>query len=143
MRVDAYLPVEYVRGEAQRMEVYKRISLIKNREDREDAVEEIIDRFGDIPEPVMNLIDIAHLRGVCGAVGVNRVTYASGSLVMRLEPSAVRDTVKLYQALEKTDKRLLLSVTREPAILFRDGRLAPEDMLRAAVPVMEKVAEAV
>ncbi len=143
MRIDAFLPVEYVRGDVQRMEVYKRISLIKNREDREDAIEEIIDRFGDIPEPVMNLIDIAHLRGVCGAIGVNRVTYTSGSLVMRLEPSAVRDTVKLYQALEKADKRLLLSVTREPAILLRDGRLDPAQMLRAAVPVMEKVADAV
>ena len=139
LKVDAYLPVEYVRGEAQRMEVFKRISLIKTREDREDVIEELIDRFGDIPAPVMNLIDIAHLRGVCGRLGVSRVNYVAGALVLKLTAGASPDPMKLYTALEKTDKRLLLSAAREPAILLRDPRAALEDMLRGAIPILEKV----
>ena len=139
LKVDAFLPVEYVRGEAQRMEVFKRIALIKQRADREDAIEELIDRFGDIPDEVMNLIEIAHLRGICGRLGVSRVNFVAGALVFKLVPGAAPDPIRLYSALEKTDKRLLLSAAREPAILFRDPRQDVDSLLRAAVPILEKV----
>ena len=139
LRVDAYLPAEYVRGESQRMEVFKRIALIKTRELREDVIEELIDRFGNIPESVMNLIEIAHLRGVCGRLGVIRVNCTANTLVCRLDIHADIDPARLYAALEKTDKRLLLSASKEPAILFRDKQLTTEQLLRAAVPLLEKV----
>ena len=139
VRVDAYLPAEYVRGDTQRMEIFKRIAMIKTREIREDVIEEMIDRFGDIPDCVMNLIDIAHLRGICGRLGVNRVNYTANTLICRLDPNAPLDPARLYAALEKTDKRLLLSASKEPAILFRDTKLTVEEMLRAAVPILEKV----
>ncbi|MBR4538830.1 MAG: transcription-repair coupling factor [Clostridia bacterium] len=138
VRVDAYLPAEYVRGDTQRMEIFKRIAMIKTRETREDVIEEMIDRFGDIPDCVMNLIDIAHLRGICGRLGVNRVSYTANTLVCRLDPNAPLDPARLYAAMEKTDKRLLLSASREPAILLRDPKLTVEELLRAAVPILEK-----
>ena len=139
IKVDAYLPAEYVRGESQRMEVFKRIALIRRREDREDVIEELIDRFGDIPPAVMNLIEIAHLRGVCGRLGIYRVNYLAGALIMKMHPASAPDPVMLYAALEKADKRLLLSASKEPAILLRDPKLALDAMLRSAVPIMEKV----
>ena len=141
LRVDAYLPQEYVRGDNQRMEVFKRIALIKTRETREDVIEELIDRFGDVPEPVMNLIDIAHLRGICGRLGIARVNFVVNTLMFKFAPNALPDPVSLFSALEETDKRLLLSNSKEPALLFRDPRLTVEEMLRAAVPLLEKVEE--
>ena len=139
IKVDAYLPQEYVKGESQRMEVYKRIALIKSREEREDALEEMIDRFGDPPKEVMNLIDIAHLRGVCGKMGVSRVNYLANTMIFKLAQNAMPDPEKMYAALTETDRRLLISAGREPAILLRDPALGAEEMLRAAVPLMEKV----
>ena len=139
LRVDAYLPLEYVRGENQRMEVFKRISFIKTRETREDVIEELIDRFGDVPEPVMNLIDIAHLRGICGRSGIARVNFVVNAMVFKFAPNALPNLTALFAALEKTDKRLLLSAAREPAILFRDPKLTIPEMLRAAVPLLEKM----
>lgn len=141
LKIDAYLPGEYVRGEGQRMEVYKRIALIRNRQDREDVIEEMIDRFGDIPDSVMNLIEIAHLRGILSGMGVHRVNHMAGTLIMRMIPAAAPEPMKLYSALEKADKRLLLSATKDPSILFRDAKLAPEKLLAQAVKVMEKVAQ--
>ena len=139
IKVDAYLPVEYVKGESQRMEVFKRIALIKKREDREDVIEELIDRFGDVPESVMNLIEIAHLRGICGRLGITRVNHVAGAMVFKLSPGASPDPMKLYSALEKTDKRLLLSASREPAILLRDPKQTVDSLLRLSVPILEKV----
>ena len=139
LKTDAFLPAEYVRGEAQRMEMYKRIALLKNRDDREDVIEEMVDRFGEPPQPVMNLIDIAHLRALCGRLGVSRVTHTTGNLIFHIEEKYLRDPLALVSAMQKTDKRLLLSAQRKPAILLRDKRLPAEDMLRAAVPMMEKL----
>ena len=87
----------------------------------------------------MNLIEIAHLRGVCGRLGVNRVNYTANTLVCRLDAHADIDPAKLYSALEQTDNRLLLSASKEPAILFRDAKMNAEQLLRAAVPVLERV----
>lgn len=141
LKIDAYLPADYVRGEGQRMEVYKRIALIRNRNDREDVIEEMIDRFGDIPDSVMNLIEIAHLRGILSEMGVHRVNHMAGTLIMRMTPAAAPEPMKLYAALEQADKRLLLSATKDPSILFRDPKLSPEKLLSQAVKAMEKVAQ--
>ena len=89
---------------------------------------------------MVNLIEIAHLRGILSEMGVHRVNYMAGTLIMRMIPSAAPDPLKLYGALEKADKRLLLSATKEPSILFRDQKLSPEKLLALAVKVMEKVA---
>ncbi|MBR1586089.1 MAG: transcription-repair coupling factor [Clostridia bacterium] len=139
LKVDAYLPAEYVKGDSQRMEVYKRIALIKTRQEREDVIEELIDRFGDVPDTVMNLIEIAHLRGICGRLGVSRVSYLSNALIFKLSPTAMPDPEALYNALAGTDKRLMLSAAREMAILFRDKNLDVEELLKSAVLVMEAV----
>ncbi|MBO4925153.1 MAG: transcription-repair coupling factor [Clostridia bacterium] len=143
LKVDAYLPLDYVRGDSQRMEVYKRIAMIRDQDSRQDVIEELIDRFGDIPEPVMNLIGIAHLRGVCGSLGVTKVNAVSGTLIFRLNPDLIPDPQRLYQALVQTDPRLMFSAARDSAILFRAPGSTAEEMLRAAVPVMEKVSAAV
>ncbi len=139
LQADAFLPTEYVGSEGQRMEVYKRIALIRTREDREDVIEELIDRFGDPPVPVMNLIEIAHLRALCARLGVSHVSYARGALVMRLEMKYVRSIEALYAAMEQTDARLSLSAGKTPAMLLRETRLPQEELLRAAVPIAEKL----
>ena len=142
LRVDAYLPELYVRDDIQRMEIYKRIALIRNRVDREDVLEELIDRFGDPPQEVVNLVDIAHLRALCTRLGVNRVTAAASSLVFRLAPDYMPDINRLYRALEESgDKRLIFSASKEAALVFQDRKKENEQMVKDAVPVLEKVIE--
>ena len=48
--VDAYIPDSYIPNEYQKLDIYKRIAAIENEEEMEDMIEELIDRFGDIPE---------------------------------------------------------------------------------------------
>lgn len=62
MQVDAYIPERYIRDEFTRLEVYKKIARIKTEVQQDDMIDELIDRFGDIPIPVTNLIHIALLK---------------------------------------------------------------------------------
>ena len=142
VRADAFLPERYVRGEVQRMEIYKRIALIRNRVDREDVLEELIDRCGEPPQEVVTLVDIAHLRSLCSRLGINRVTASAGSLVFRLAPDYMPDINRLYRALNDAgEKRLIFSASKEPALVFQDKKKTPEELVKAAVPVLEKIIE--
>ncbi len=139
VRADAFLPENYVRGDLQRMEIYKRIALIRNRVDREDVIEELIDRFGEPPEQVMCLVDIAHLRSLCSRLGVNRVTGAPGKLVFRLDADYMPDINRLYHALQAGGDRLIFSASREPALVYANGKQPPEQLIREAVAVVEGI----
>ena len=54
--VDAYIPAEYIVNETQKLDIYKRIAAIENREEYEDMMEELLDRFGEPPKMVQNLL---------------------------------------------------------------------------------------
>ena len=54
LNVDAFIPDSYIANEYQKLDIYKRIAAIENEEEMEDMTEELIDRYGDIPERVMN-----------------------------------------------------------------------------------------
>jgi len=139
LKVDAYLPMEYVHDESQRMEVFRRISYIRSRADREDVIEELIDRFGDVPESVMTLIEVAHLRALCRRLHISRVNWHAGALVMKLENSAPVE--QMYPLLMEADKRLLFSAGRDAALLFRDGRLSVPQLMHQLIPALEKILE--
>ena len=138
LKVNAFLPAEYVPDERQRMEIYKRISLLEDRAGREDIEEELVDRFGDAPDAVNNLLDIAHLKSLCRKLGIVHVSHKAFTLTMRLDEKYVPDPLKLIEALSQTDKRLILSASKTPALLFKD-HLDVEQMLPLIVKLLEKV----
>ena len=70
VHVNAYLPAEYVTGDRQRLEVYKRIASITTAAQRDDVEEELVDRFGDEPLCVANLVAVAYLKAMCEKLGI-------------------------------------------------------------------------
>ena len=139
LKVDAYLPGDYVHDERQRMEMYKRIAAIQTQEDREDIEEELLDRFGESPAVVDALLDIAQLRALANTLGVMSVVWRKGDLVMRVDSRYVPDPALLLRAMQDTDGRLRASNVAPAAIILRDSRLQERDMLREAVSVLKKL----
>lgn len=60
--VDAFIPPSYIVNEFQKLDIYKRIAGIENRNESDDMREELLDRFGEIPKSVDNLLRIALVR---------------------------------------------------------------------------------
>ena len=141
VHVNAYLPAEYVTGDRQRLEVYKRIASIKTAEQRDDIEDELIDRFGDEPQCVANLVAVAYLKAMCQSIGIDRVSQTDGQFVMRFSPQAKVDGEKLFKALQGFDKRLALNYGNPVSLVLRDRTLAREDMLYLCVKVMERLLE--
>ena len=80
IKVDAHIPEYYISTSAQRMEIYKKISLISGVEDLDDIFDEIIDRFGDPPKEVSRLVRISLIRVLASRCKITKVTYDKGAL---------------------------------------------------------------
>jgi len=72
--IDAYIPAEFMESGAARIDMYRRIASVADGEDALDVRDEIIDRFGDIPQSVENLIQVALLRNRAGADRISEIT---------------------------------------------------------------------
>ena len=72
-KVEAYISDEYVGDAMHKIEIYQRIAAIRNNESLGRLLDELIDRFGDPPPPVQNLLTVAKIRNVAREVGVKRI----------------------------------------------------------------------
>ncbi|MBR2477163.1 MAG: transcription-repair coupling factor [Clostridia bacterium] len=73
IQTDAYIPKEYIEYEWQRVEMYKKISAIESEEDYYDVTDEFIDRYGDIPQPVLNLLEVGYIKFLARRCGVDEI----------------------------------------------------------------------
>ncbi len=80
LSVDAFLPDSFVPSAPQRMALYKRLAHVASKKDADDISDEICDRFGEPPAPVINLIDIAQLRAEAADCGIASITQESGGI---------------------------------------------------------------
>lgn len=99
----AYIPHNYIKRENDRLFMYKRIALISNADERMDVQDELIDRFGDIPPSVQNLIDIALLKAAAGRAFVTRLCITKGQAQLYLDPQSPFDLLKLYGIIQETE----------------------------------------
>ncbi len=73
LNVDAFIPDSYISNEYQKLDIYKRIASIENEEEMDDMIEELIDRFGDIPKKVQQLLTISGLKALAHSAYVTAV----------------------------------------------------------------------
>jgi len=93
IKSDAFIPQSYVEYEQQRIDLYKKIAAIENLDDFYDVQSEFIDRFGDIPQSVQNLLDISYIKSMCRIAQVSDVlqtdTGVNFVFTNRANPEAV------------------------------------------------------
>ncbi len=85
LRVDAYIPERYIPDGPGRIEAYRRIAAIQNAADAADVLDELIDRYGDPPASVSDLVNVSLVRVQAAQVGVYEVTQKKDLLTLSLE----------------------------------------------------------
>ena len=85
LRVDAFIPEKYIADGPGRIEAYKRIAAIQTAEDAADVLDELIDRYGDPPPSVSDLVNVSLVRVQASTVGVTEVTQKKDTLVLQVE----------------------------------------------------------
>ncbi|MCR5468769.1 MAG: transcription-repair coupling factor [Lachnospiraceae bacterium] len=82
--IDAFIPPTYISVESTKLETYKRIATIENATEREEMTEELIDRFGDPPRSVMNLLKIAEYKAKAHSLYITEVSQKSETMHFKL-----------------------------------------------------------
>ncbi len=78
IRVNAFIPEEYISSAAVRIDIYKKIAFTSNYNEKEDLIDELCDRFGEIPTEVQNLIEISMIRHKAAALGFSSIEQKEG-----------------------------------------------------------------
>lgn len=95
--VDANLPPDYIGSDRLRLEGYRRLAAAGDEAAVARVVDELIDRYGPLPEPALLLVAVARLRLVCRHYGVTEVgaTGAGSATTLRLAPLVLADSAQL------------------------------------------------
>ena len=86
--VAAYIPPSYIMNETQKLEIYKRIAAIETDTECEEVKEELLDRFGEIPKSVDNLLRIVLIKIAANKLFITEIRGKTGSLSFRMKPDA-------------------------------------------------------
>lgn len=111
LQIDAYLPLEYLSDERQKIEIYKRIREIDNRQDYTELQEELIDRFGEYPDQVAYLLEIGLLKAFMDQAFAELVERKDNQVTVRFEKASLKYymTQDYFEALSKTSLKARIS----------------------------------
>jgi transcription-repair coupling factor (superfamily II helicase) len=150
--VDAHIPEDYVDSERLRLEAYQKLSAASGPNARDNAidlvVDELTDRYGELPEPVENLVAVARLRRHAQLAGLGEVVTMGSNL--RIAPADLADSIqvrlqRMYPGSKHFQQQRAISVPLKQV----DGRPLADaqliawvgDLLNAIFPLPEKVTE--
>ena len=143
LNIDAYIPESYIRNEYQKLDIYKRIAAIENEEELDDMTEELIDRFGDIPKKVQQLLHIAALKSLAHSAYVTAVEQKGETIRFTLYERAKIDPRKIPALLQEYGRDLVFRTEEPPYFLYqkkgRSGRETAENVLDTVKRVLEGI----
>ena len=138
LTLSANLPADYVPDPGQRVDLYRRIALIRSEEGRSDLLDELIDRYGEPPAEAVALLDIALLRAEAGDQGVTEIKQDAGRLYLTFAQADFR-RLSVLCGDKAFSGRLLLNAGSQPYLSLR---LKPgETPLAMAQTLVHKYAE--
>lgn len=94
LNVTSYIPEQYISDANQKIEVYQNIALCRNEDDIQNVIDEIIDRFGNMPQELENLIDIARIKYLAKYVGVSKITSKKVAVIFTFEQTNLKIDIK-------------------------------------------------
>jgi len=118
LSVSANLPEQYVSDSGQRMDLYRRIALIRTGEQKADLLDELIDRFGEPPKEAVALLDIALLRAKAAESGIIEIKQQDGRLIFTFSKTDFERISRLC-GMPVFNGRMLLNAGKVPYISLR------------------------
>jgi len=118
LNVSAGIPEKYVPSGKQRMDIYRRIALIRTEEDCDDMIAELIDRYGDPPAQVIALTSIAMLRSEASLVGIREISQRDGWLRLKLVDFSM-DSISTLYSLPAYTGRIKVVAGAEPTVALK------------------------
>lgn len=135
IQISAHIPEDYIVSSNQRLEIYRRIADIRNDDDVSDVLDELIDRFGDPPQAVKSLVDVALVRNTAAKLGIKEISQR-GEVIMLFADKIDFKAVSVLVA--KLRRRVMVSAGQKPYISVKllSGQ-SPVDAIRETLTILD------
>lgn len=136
--VDAYIPSGYIPNEVQKLDIYKRIAEIENAEEKEEMLEELIDRFGDPPKSVENLLTLAEYKARAHGCYFTEVAQKGDEIRFTLFEQAKIDAAKIPEFVTQYDGKMKFFADKRLPLFVYNLKLNSRQK-ESAMEVIEQV----
>ena len=141
LTVSCYIPEEYIENSAQKIEVYQDIALCKTEEDIQNVIDEIIDRYGQMPSEVENLIEIARMKNLGRRANILKITQKKDGVVFLYDNSKFNMDI-VMNLVKKYNRKVKFSPGIEPYItLILEGKNDKEKLKEIEEFLMSNLAD--
>ncbi|MEG0386924.1 MAG: transcription-repair coupling factor, partial [Niameybacter sp.] len=129
MKINAYIPTEFIIDEVQKLDIYKKIASIQGEKDYYDIQEEIEDRYGTLPMSVQNLIDIALIKWEANQLDITLVSESSNNVLFKFKEDAALNPEYLPEILKAYPRKVNVLTGKELSLKFDSGDIAKKDRI--------------
>lgn len=141
LKMDAFIPADYIPNELQKLDVYKRIAEIETEPERDDMVDELIDRFGEPPQSVCNLLEIALLKAKAHDAYITAIVEKANQIRITMFPQAKVATDKIPDLLAAYQGKLRFVPETTPYFVYQQKEEPLLRQLSELVNEMQKIKE--
>ena len=126
--VTSYIPDEYISDSSQKIEMYQNIALCRNEEDIQNVIDEMIDRFGNMPNEIENLLEIARIKMLCKKANIGKVQNRKEFVVFIFETG--KQEIDINYLVKKYKNRIKFTQGIKPQITLRLENSSEKNILK-------------
>ena len=129
LNVTSYIPDSYIEDQNQKIEIYQDIALCKNEEDIRNVIDEIIDRFGNMPNEIENLIEISRIKQLAKKQYLTKIQSRKDSVVFTYDVNKF-DNNKVPELIKKYGSKIQFSSGLKPMITLKIDKNGEKALLQ-------------
>ena len=126
--VTCYIPDTYISDSSQKIEMYQEIALCKNEDDIQNVIDEMIDRFGDMPKEIENLIEIARIKTLCKKLKISKIQSKRNFVLFIFEAGEIN--IDINELVKKYRNRIKFTQGIKPQITLALENVSEIKMLK-------------
>ena len=119
LNIDGYIPSKYIEDEEQKIEIYKKIAAIRNIDDYSELIDELIDRFGDIPKEVENLMDISYIKNNASLYHINNIVQSGNIIILEFSAIDYISPNLIHYLSKEYGRKLFFDLSNTPSFKYR------------------------
>ena len=139
LNIDAHIPATYIKNEVQKLEIYKRIACIANEEEYDEMVDELTDRFGDLPKSAKNLLDIALLKAEAHDAFITQLSCKGDETKIYMYNQADVQVEKIPELIERYGRRLRFKIGDNPHFILKMRKEELQELLKCEKTVIKDI----
>ncbi|HCO74859.1 MAG TPA: transcription-repair coupling factor [Clostridium sp.] len=137
MKIDAYIPSNYIQDETQKIQVYKKIASIESYEHMLDVIEEIEDRYSNIPDSVYNLMNIAYLKAIAREIGVLEIKDTGIQVQITFKDKSYLTSDMVKYILDNYKRQITFKMGDVPVLVYKSKDINKKELLDVLINIIK------